>query len=152
MKKYVFACMALIWCNTQCAAALQKPSTWVKKFATIFRTQKPSEDQTFVMEQIQKQVGLIAQFLGDLDTTHQFSDEDKQILIKQLEGLLSSLMYLTDIDEASLACAFVAAEWRIKVLTFAIDVKNTLNPVQQRRKSRQENEEALVDGDDFYSV
>jgi hypothetical protein len=152
MKKYVFACMALIWCNTQCEAAMLKPSTWIEKFTTIFQTQEPSEDQIFVMEQIQKQVGLIVQFLGDLDTTHQLSDKNKQPLIKSLEDLLGNLIYLTDMDNASLAAAFVAGGWYREVLIFSIDVKNTLDRFNSEENPKKKTKELAKDGDDFYSV
>jgi hypothetical protein len=146
MKKYALAFMSLIWCNTQCEAALQQPSahkssTWIGKFTTIFQAQEPSEDQLFVMGQIKDKLALIVPFLDDLDTTHRVSEEDKLTLIKHLENLISRLVGLTDEEDSSLACAFVAGSLLEGAQIFIVDIKNTLYPVQQRRKSRAEKKE-----------
>lgn len=127
MKKYAIIFLTLLSLNTHYAYSMQQPVQFAEKFISIFpKPQEPlSPDMQFVMSQIQDKLGLIVPLLQDLDE-NRLSVSDATTLDLYLEGLKASLIYLTDLDNASFEGTFIAMSFFHKVESLTMAVQKVL--------------------------
>lgn len=127
MKKYALIFLTLVSLNTYYVYSMQQPAQLAEKFISIFpKPQQPlSSDMQFVMSQVQDKLGLIVPLLHDLDE-NRLSAQDAATLDLYLEGLKGSLIYLTDLENASFEGTFIAMSLLHKVESMTTEVQKIL--------------------------
>ena len=127
MKKYALIFCGLIACAIHGAYSMQQPLQLTEKFIAIFPAtqQSLSHDMSFVMSQVQDKLGLIVPLLQDLDE-NKLSAQDAATLNLYLAGLKGSLIYLTDLGDASFECTVIAMSLFHKVESVTLEVQKTL--------------------------
>jgi hypothetical protein len=161
MKKYAIVFLTLISLNIHAAYSMQQPLQLAEKFIAIFpKAQQPlSSDMQFVMSQIQDKLGLIVPLLQDLDE-NKLSVRDVPTLCNYLEGLKGSLVYLTDLDNASFEGTCVAMSLFHRIESLTADVQKVLESKKllatpangTRKKSVNEKKEIETSKDHFDEV
>ncbi len=128
MRKYEIILLGLFFCSVQCTYSMQQHLQLAEKFINIFpMAQQPlSHDMSFLMSQVQDKLDLIVPLLQDLDE-NKLSVQNAATLNLYLEGLKGSLIYLTDLDNASFECTFIAMSLFHRVESVMLEVQKTLD-------------------------